>query len=74
MNKRKLKNLQIGIGLCVSILFLTSALSSAEATLINDNIEDLTDDEFRWNSECTAAGGMCIISLESYIYGISLAD
>lgn len=74
MNKRKLKILQIAIGLCVSLWFLSSTLNFAEAALINDNIEDLTDDEFRWNSECTAAGGMCIISLESYIYGISLAD
>lgn len=74
MNKRKLKNLQIGIGLCFSLLFFSNTLSSAEATLINDNIEDLTDDEFRWNSECTEAGGICLVSLTSHIRGISLAD
>lgn len=74
MNKRKLKILQITIGLCVSLWFLSSALNFAEAALVNDNIEGLTEEEFRWNSECTAAGGICLVSLTSHIRGISLAD
>lgn len=76
MNKRKLKIFQIGIGfgMCISLLFLSRMLSFAEMTVGSDNIEALTDDEFTWNSECTAAGGICLISLTSHIRGISLAD
>lgn len=74
MNKRKLKILQIAIGLCVSMLFLGQVLGSAEAAAVIDNIEAIDWDEIKIEDICTEAGGSCLIDEEHSAYGISLAD
>lgn len=74
MKKATFKILQNGIGVGIVVLFLCWALRPAEAALLSDNIEALTDDEIRAEDVCTKAGGYCVISINNWAKGISLED
>ena len=71
MNKTLLKILQSGILISVILTLFCVALRPADAATVTENVEVLTIDEFDLEKECTVSGGMCIISLDQILLGIS---
>lgn len=74
MNKTLLKILQSGVLISVILTLFCVALRPADAATVTENVEVLTIDEFDVEKECTVSGGMCIISYDQIVHGISTID
>lgn len=74
MNKTLLKILQSGVLISVILTLFCVALRPADAATVTENVEVLTIDEFDVEKVCTVSGGMCIVSYDQIVLGISTID